>query len=186
MNFNDHYKLRGAHAFLSASSYHWVNYTDEKLINRYLSHLEAARGTALHAYADMAIRLRRKQPRNNQTLNRYINDAIGYRMTPEQILFYSENAFGTVDAISFRDDILRIHDLKNGVTRASMMQPRVYNALFCLEYEVNPKDIQTELRIYQNDEIEIENPDPDEIMEIMERIQVFDKIIQELKKEASL
>jgi hypothetical protein len=29
--FNKHSNLAGQHAFLSASKYHWVNYTDQKL-----------------------------------------------------------------------------------------------------------------------------------------------------------
>lgn len=186
MNFNEHYKLKGAHAFLSASSYHWLRYSEEKLIDRYMSHQEAARGSALHAYAEMAIRLKRKQPRNNQTLNRYINDAIGYRMETEQILFYSENAFGTVDAISFRDNLLRIHDLKNGVTPANMDQLRIYAAFFCLEYDEDPKEIDIELRIYQSDEIIFEVADPEEIREIMTRIKIFDKIIEQIKEDALL
>lgn len=186
MNFNEHYKLKGAHAFLSASGYHWLRYSEEKLIDRYMNHQEAARGSALHAYAEMAIRLKRKQPRNNQTLNRYINDAIGYRMETEQILFYSENAFGTVDAISFRDNLLRIHDLKNGVTPANMDQLRIYAAFFCLEYDEDPKEIDIELRIYQSDEIIFEVADPEEIREIMTRIKIFDKIIEQIKEDALL
>lgn len=183
MDFNEHYKIKGQHAFLSASNYHWTNYTDERLVNRYYNHLEAARGTALHAYADMAIRLGLKQPRNTKTLNMFINDAIGFRMTPEQVLFYSHNAFGTADAISFHKRFLRIHDLKNGVVKASMQQLRVYMAFFCLEYEEDPHDFKAELRIYQNDDIEVETPDPDEISEIMATTVHFDTMVEEMRKE---
>jgi hypothetical protein len=38
-----------------------------------------------------------------------------------------------------------------------------------------------ELRIYKNDEVHIFSPDPDEILDIMEKIVHFDKIIQDLK-----
>lgn len=186
MDFKEHYKLKGAHSFLSASSYHWINYSEEKLMERYATHMEAARGTALHAYADMAIRLRQTQPRNNKTINRYVNDAIGFRMIPEQILFYSENSFGTADAICFRDNLLRIHDLKNGVAKASMAQLRVYMALFCLEYDYKPRSIEAELRIYQLDDIVAEDPDRDEIERIMDKIQIFDKLIRQMKEEAAL
>lgn len=183
MKFNDHYKIKGAHAFLSASNYHWINYSEEKLVNRYLTHKAAARGSRLHALADELITLGIKLPRTRQTLNAYVNDAIGFRMTPELVLFYSENSFGTADAVSFRNKKLRIHDLKNGVTKASMNQLRVYAALFCLEYNVKPKDITIELRIYQNDEVTIEEPEPIDIVFIMDRIVTFDKILKEIQEE---
>jgi hypothetical protein len=113
----------------------------------------------------------------------YVNDAIGFRMTPEQPLFYSKNCFGTADAISFRKNLLRIHDLKTGVTPASMHQLEIYAALFCLEYSVNPKDISIELRIYQSNEIYIHNPDAEDILEIMDKIAKFDKAIEDVKAE---
>lgn len=184
MNFNEHFKLSGAHSFLSPSSYHWVNYDDEKLIQRYRTSQEAARGTALHSYAEMAIRLKQKQPRTTKTICQYINDSIGYRQETEQVLYYSENAFGTVDSISFRDNHLRIFDLKNGITPANMMQLRVYAAFFCLEYDYIPDDIKMELRIYQNDEVEIEFADPEIVFAIMTKIKTFDMIIRQLKEDA--
>lgn len=183
MNFNDHWNLKGAHAFLSASNYHWINYDEEKLVNRYLTYRAAARGTALHAFADDAIKLGIKLPRTRQTLNSYVNDAIGFRMTTELVLFYSENAFGTADAVSFRNNKLRIHDLKTGVSKASMNQLRVYAALFCLEYNFRPSDISIELRIYQNDEVLIEEPETIDIIYIMDRIKTFDQVLQDIKNE---
>lgn len=186
MDFNRHSKLSGIHSFLSPSNPAWVNYEDDKLITRYINHQEAARGTAFHAYADLAIKLGQRQARNGNTINEYINDAIGFRMDTEQVLFYSENAFGTTDAISFRDDFLRIHDLKTGVTKGNMMQLRIYNALFCLEYDYHPTEIDSILRIYQSDDIHEEIPDPEMIIAIMEKIKHFDIIIRELKEEAGL
>lgn len=163
----------------------WIRYSEEKLIERYRNRQEAARGTALHDYAEMAIRLKQKQPRTEQTINRYVNDAIGYRMTPEVSLFYSINAFGTADAISFKEKNmqLRIHDLKNGVTPAHMDQLRIYNALFCLEYEYSPNELNTELRIYQSDEVLVEVPEEEDILSIMDTIRVFDRIIEQLKED---
>ena len=124
MNFNNHWKLEGKHAFLSPSQYHWVNYSPEKLEERYYSSEATKRGTELHAYAAAAIKLNRRQPRSksSDSVSMFINDAIGYSMTPEQPLYYSEYCFGTADAISFWKNKLRIHDLKTGVTPASMMQ----------------------------------------------------------------
>lgn len=105
-------------------------------------------------------------------------------MRSEQVLYYSENAFGTADTISFRRNLLRIHDLKTGVTPASMKQLEVYASLFCLEYGYKPADIDIELRIYQNDEVLIHNPELDSIVHIMDKIITFDKRIDMLKMEA--
>lgn len=183
MNFNDHSKYEGAHAFLSASNHAWVNYDEEKLIRVYSNKMAAIKGTELHDFACKAIKLGIKLPNNGQTISMYINDAIGYKMTPEQVLFYSPNAFGTADAISFKKKKLRIHDLKTGVSEVSMVQLEIYAALFCLEYDVKPNEIQTELRIYQSGNVIVEDPEPDDIYHLMDKIITFDKCINELRSE---
>lgn len=184
MIFNRHSNIAGSHAFLSASKYHWINYDDEKLERTYQTALASMLGTQLHEFASQAIKLGIRMPRNNKTLNAYVNDAIGFKMIPEQVLFYSENAFGTADAISFRDNMLRIHDLKTGVTKTSMNQLLVYVAFFCLEYGFKPSEIQVELRIYQNDEVQTYIPSVDEIAPIMSKIITFDSRIKVLRAEA--
>lgn len=183
MKFFDHSKLKGLHAFLGASKYAWLNYSDEKLVQTYRNSLAVQRGTELHDFAAQCIRLGQKLPRSHRTLNMYVNDAIGFHMTPEQVLYYSDNCFGTADAISFRNNFLRIHDLKTGVTPASMDQLLIYEALFCLEYRVDPRKIQNELRIYQLDDMQIMNPEPDVIIDICDRIKRADKIINEIRSE---
>jgi hypothetical protein len=183
MIFKTHSELLGLHAFLGASKYHWINYDEEKLADSYLKFLAVQKGTRLHAFAEEAIKLGIRLPKNQQTLNMYVNDAIGFKMTTEQPLYYSENSFGTADAISFKKDFLRIHDLKTGGSPTSMEQLKVYAALFCLEYKVNPKLIDIELRIYQNDEYLVLEPNPEDILYIMEKIMVFDKQIDDLKME---
>jgi len=183
MNFNRHSELEGQHAFLSASKYHWVNYDDEKLLSSYSKHLAVERGTILHAFAKDAIDLKIKLPKTNKTLNMYVNDAIGYNMITEQILYYSNNCFGTVDSISFKNNFLRIHDLKTGETPTSFRQLEVYTALFCLEYDVNPNTVDIELRIYQNDEYAVHEPSREDILYIMHKIIDFDKQINQLKLE---
>ena len=120
MKFNDHSALNGAHAFLSASKYHWLNYSSDKLVETFRTAQAAAKGTRLHELAAEHIRLKMRMPRNKVTFNNYVNDAIGFRMTPEQVLFYSINCFGTADAISFDKGLLRIHDLKTGTHPAKM------------------------------------------------------------------
>lgn len=184
MIFNTHSNLVGQHAFLSASKYHWINYDDDKLDASYLSALAARRGTELHELAHNLIRLGVKLPKTPTTLNMYVNDALGYRMSPEQVLYYSENCFGTADAISYRRNKLRVHDLKTGVTQTSEHQLEVYAALFCLEYRIKPFDIEMELRIYQNDEARIYEGDPDVITHIMDRIVTFDRRITAIRQEA--
>jgi len=114
MNFNVHSRLEGQHAFLSASKYHWINYDEEKLISTFTKYQAIQRGTDLHELASQLIRLGVKLPKANKTFNLYVNDAIGFKMETEQPLYYSDNCFGTADAISFRKNILRIHDLKSG------------------------------------------------------------------------
>jgi hypothetical protein len=183
MNFHKHSNLEGRHAFLSASKYHWINYDDEKIIQAYKKHLATIQGTMLHDFACQAISLGIKLPKSQKTLNMYVNDAIGYKMTPEQILYYSDNCFGTADAISFKNGLLRIHDLKTGEIPAHMEQLKVYAALFCLEYGFKPNEIGMELRIYQNDMILHHEPEVDEILPIMDKIITFDRYIEEVKEE---
>ena len=183
MNFNKHFNLEGKHAFLSASKYHWLNYDEEKLISAYQSNLAIQRGTELHDFARKAIELGIKLPKSKKTLNMYVNDAIGFKMTPEQPLYYSNNCFGTADSISFRNNYLRIHDLKSGVTPAHMEQLMIYAALFCLEYSVDPNQIEMELRIYQSDEISVLNPEPEDILTIMDKIIFFDKRLSQIQDE---
>ena len=183
MNFNKHSNLEGQHAFLGASKYHWINYDETKLVETYSKHMAAQRGTILHEFAAQCIRLGQKLPRSRKTLNMYVNDAIGFRMTPEQPLFYSENCFGTTDAICFRNNLLRIHDYKSGVTPARMEQLEIYAALFCLEYKVKPSDIDIELRIYQLDEILHHKPTAEDLVPIMDKIITFDKLITKIKAE---
>lgn len=186
MNFANHSKFEGQHAFLGASKYHWINYDDDKLALAYQNYLAAQKGTRLHAFAAECIRLGQKlplSPRSKKTLNMYVNDAIGFRMTPEQVLYYSDNCFGTADTISFRNNLLRIHDLKTGIVPAHFEQLEVYAALFCLEYSIQPGKIDMELRLYQNDEVGILNPQADDILPIMDKIIRFDKIITRIKGE---
>lgn len=184
MIFNTHSQLAGTHAFLSASNYHWINYDDDKLERMWTAAQAAQRGTDLHALAHQLITLGVRLPTRKTSLNEYVNDAIGYRMKPEQRLFYSLNCYGTADCIAFRRNTLRIHDLKTGVTPASTQQLIVYAGLFCLEYRHRPFDIEMDLRIYQNDEVQRWNPDPDEVFHVMDRIVTFDKRINQMRLEA--
>jgi hypothetical protein len=160
-----------------------VNYDEDKLIAYYQNFRAAQIGSELHEHAKRCIELGTKLMESKKTLNMFVNDAIGFQMTPEQPLYYSDNCFGTADAISFKNNMLRIHDLKTGSTPAHMEQLIIYAALFCLEYGVKPKDIQFELRIYQSDEIFVENPDPEIIQAIMDKIIWFDNRIKKLQAE---
>lgn len=182
MNFNNHLNLEGQHAFLGASKYHWINYSEDKVVESYNKFLATLKGTTLHEFAAQCIKLGQKLPKSKKTLNNYVNDAIGYKMIPEQVLYYSENCFGTADAICFRNRLLRIHDLKTGSIPAHMEQLEIYAALFCLEYKFKPSDIDIELRIYQHDEVLCHNPSVEEIVPIMDKIITFDKAINKVKE----
>lgn len=186
MLFTRRSELEGKHAFLSPSTYHWLNYTPEKLEQRWTLWRAARRGTDIHNLAHEAIRLGIKfDTRSQKSLAAYVNDAIGYKMDTEVCLYYSENCFGHADTLSFRRNKLRVHDLKTGVSRTSEKQLEVYAALFCLEYSYSPFDIEIELRIYQGEEVRIYDPDPNVIQFIMDRIIDSDMQIQ-MMKEAEL
>lgn len=203
MIFNDHSKLEGQHAFLGASTYHWLRWDDENLEKRYYGQFAQTIGTALHELAKDLVYNRIKLAKTDKkiidiTLGKlmiprgsynseeilidllpFVNDAIGFRMSPEVILYYSSYCFGTTDAIGFDEfnRILRIHDYKSGITPAKMDQLMIYAALFCLEYKKNPFDFTTELRIYQNGEVITWIPEPTEIEGVMNLIVSKNKLI---------
>lgn len=183
MNFVKHSNLNGLHAPFSPSQSSWLRYDDDKALEVYINKKAAERGTKLHAWAKDTIDLGIKQPKSKKTIYAYVNDAIGFRMDTEVVLYYSDKFFGTADSISFRDGFLRIHDLKTGKLPVHMEQLEIYAALFCLEYKVKPGDIQIELRIYQNDEIIYHNPTAEDIVPIMDKIVHLNKILSKLDEE---
>ena len=182
MVFNRHDNLEGLHAPFGASKSSWLRYDDSKAIEVFKNLKAAELGTMLHEWAKNTINLGIKQPRSRKTIYNYVNDAIGFKMSTEVVLFYSEYFFGTADAISFRDKFLRIHDLKTGVTPAHMDQLEIYAALFCLEYRIKPKDISTELRIYWFEEVITGLPTAEDIVPIMDKIITFDNFIKNMKE----
>lgn len=203
MIFNTHSNLAGQHAFLGASKFHWLNYDEETLIQRYKQQYATQIGVILHGLASDCIKNHIKLSKNSdrhlilveltrngiptdfidinmilETLVPFVNDAIAFKMTSEQILYYSDNCFGTTDAIAFRNKVLRIHDYKSGNLPAHMEQLLIYAGLFCLEYKIKPYDIEeTELRIYQNGEILYHKPEAPELIDITNRIVESDKIV---------
>ena len=186
MIFNNHYKLSGLHAPFSASQSYWLRYDDAKALEVYENKRAAERGSQLHEWAKQTIDLRIRQPKSKQTLYSYVNDAIGFRMSTEVVLYYSNRFFGTADAISFSRNTLRIHDLKTGKSgkiEDHMDQLEVYAALFCLEYKIRPGDIDIELRVYKNDEICIHKPTTEDIVPIMDKIVHLDKLLERYESE---
>ena len=184
MQFNNHRNLEGLHAPFSPSQSSWLRYDDDKATEVYLNRKAAEMGTRLHQWAKETIDLGIKQPRSKKTIYAYVNDAIGFKMETEVVLFYSERFFGTADAISFRNGILRIHDLKTGKTPVHMEQLEIYAALFCLEYNVKPEEIEMELRIYQSDEVIVHTPTAEDIRPVMDKIIHLDKLLIGIDKEA--
>ena len=181
------------------------------IFQRYKSQYASTIGTLLHEYAEKRIRYgkrlettisAKKQAKSDieimlleagipmsvididsqfENLLTYVNDGVGFRMTPEVILWYSDNFFGTTDSIYFRDKELRIHDYKSGKIPAHMEQLEIYAALFCLEYSYKPSDITINLRLYQGDEIVEHSPEPGVIGDIMKTIVDIDKLINKWK-----
>ena len=185
MRWNDHTKdvAAGSHAFLSPSSYHWLRYDQDKILDVYANHLAALRGTEIHAFAAHCIKMNQKLPEKQLTLNMYVNDAIGFRMRPEQLLYFSPLCYGTADAIGFRENFLRVHDLKTGISETSFDQLLIYAALFCLEYDIRLASLKgCEGRIYQNDDVRIAEFGTDDIVPVMDKIVTFDSLINEFKE----
>ncbi len=186
MKFNQHYNLEGLHAPFSPSQSSWLRYDDDQAIEVYSNKKASELGTRLHAWVKETIDLGIKQPRSNKTLYAYVNDAIGFKMDTEVVLFYSERFFGTADAICFRNNTLRIHDLKTGKVgkiEKHLEQLEVYAALFCLEYKIKPSDIDIELRVYKTNEVAIHNPTAEDIVPIMDQIVHLDKLLMKLDQE---
>ena len=183
MKFADHSKLEGFHAPFSPSKSSWLRYDDEKLLEIYQNMRAAEMGTRLHKWAQDTIDLGIKQPRSKKTIYAYVNDAIGFKMDTEVILFYSKYFFGTADAISFRNGVLRIHDLKTGKKPVTMEQLEIYAALFCLEYRVKPSEIEIELRVYQNDEVVVHVPDAEDIVQVMDKIVHLNNLLEKIDYE---
>lgn len=181
MFFNKHTNLEGLHAPFGASKSSWLRYSDEKVVEVYNNLQAAEMGTRLHEWAKQTIDLGIKQSRSKKTIYSYVNDAIGFNMSTEVVLFYSERFFGTADAISFRNNMLRIHDLKTGRRPVHIEQLEIYAALFCLEYKIKPSEIKMELRIYQNDEILVHEPTAEDILPIMNKIIHVDKMLQKIE-----
>lgn len=205
MIFNSHPELEGKHAFLGASNWRWINYTDDILEKRFYSQYAKQIGTIIHELANDLIksrmRLRKTDGRlidlvmyknyipkgaydtNDILLNLlpFVNDAIGFHMESEVVLYYSRNAFGTADGISFDvlESFLRISDLKTGSTPCKIEQLIMYAALFCLEYKKDPYKLKIELRLYQDFEILLYIPEPEEVKKFMDLIKVKDKIVRE-------
>ena len=183
MIFTKHSNLEGLHAPFSPSQSSWLRYDDDQALEVYSNKKASEMGTILHKWAKDTIDLGIKQPRSKKTIYAYVNDAIGFKMDTEVVLFYSEKFFGTADAISFRDGMLRIHDLKTGKRPAHMEQLMIYAALFCLEYKVKPSEISMELRIYQNDQVIFANPTNEEITQIMNKIVHLNKLLEQVDYE---
>ncbi len=181
--FNRHPEIEGKHAYLSASKYHWIRYTPQKMAEVFHGYFAAEEGTALHDFAAHCIRMGKKLQKTKDTLNMYVNDAIDYGMKPEVPLYYTRNCFGTADSILFENGVLRIHDYKSGTIQAHEEQLMIYAAFFCLEYDVNPRDIQIILRIYQNGERHEFRPKPEVILDIMEKAREFDQLIEDIRAE---
>lgn len=180
MNFAKHSNLEGLHAPFSPSKSSWLRYDEEKALTVYRNMQAKEIGSRLHAWAKETIDLGIKQPRSKKTLYAYVNDAIGFKMSTEVVLYYSDYFFGTADSICFRNNFLRIHDLKTGMHEASMEQLEIYAALFCLEYRIKPNELDgCELRLYQSDEVICHVPDPKDILAIMNKIVQLNKALEQ-------
>ena len=172
IEFPPHPELEGRHAIMSPSKYNWTKDDFDGFMRRLDTMYAAQRGTEMHELAAQLIKHRIKVKDDQTTFGMYVNDAIEFRMKPEVPVMYSENCFGTIDSVIFRDDLnlLRIHDLKTGSSPANVLQLMIYAAITCLQNKVDPTTISYELRIYQNNNYEQWNPTGEEIKLIAEEI----------------
>lgn len=175
---------KDSHSIFPASNYHWVNYPIEKMMTVYNRKTNAELGSKMHQMAAMLIELRQPLPDVQKTLNMYVNDAILFGMYPEKQIRFSEEFRGTCDAMVVdENDILRIHDLKTGETKTSIVQLEIYTAFLCLELNCLPSDFRDiVLRIYQNNDITEKRVGEDEILPIMDKVVVVDKLIRKMKE----
>ena len=207
MNFTKHSNLEGRHALLGASRWQWLNDDEEALLKRVRGVYATEVGTQLHKLACERIKYGFKLSKTDkknvifelvrsgipssvvdsldidfifENLTNYVNDAIGFKLSPEVILYFSDYSFGTADAISYseKNRFLRIHDLKTGTTPAHMEQLYIYEALFCLEYHMKPYEFDCECRIYQGGDVLYAKPEANEIVPIMDKIVAFDKFLR--------
>ena len=179
MNWKSYSYLENTHAFLSPSKHYWLNYTPEKLVSTYENYKKVALGTQYHKLASELITLAVRLPNTAASFNSFVNDAIGFKMKSEVVLFYSDNCYGTADAISFSNGVLRIHDLKTGRAPVSMNQLLIYAGLFCLDYAIEVREAEEiHLRLYQNEEITELSPTIEAIFDIVSRIEEAEKIIE--------
>lgn len=213
MNSYDYSKLKGTHAIFGGSNHAWLGYDDEKIIRAYYARHAKDLGTALHEYARQRIShslkmsksdsyavvnhiLESKLPRGiiqysggiesiMETLVPYVNDAIKYRMKPEELTYFADFFYGWADALSFteKNKTLRIHDFKSGTITASMTQLKIYAAFYCLGVGLKPENINIELRIYQNGEVVVDNPEAEEIQEIMDKCEHDNAVLMHHLKE---
>ena len=194
MRWRYHGNLSGTHSLLSPSSPAWLNYDESKLTEFYRRYRAKVRGTLMHGLAktciDNGIPLGdvNSNDQGIRTLGMYVTDCRDYNMDTEVMLYYSSNAYGTCDAIRFDEDTRRlmIFDLKTGITVASFRQLEIYAAYFCLEYNVDPKTIDIELRIYQTGDIRFAYPTPEQIERIMDIVIRFDDLVNQIKKGGGL
>ncbi len=207
MQWNEHSKLAGKHAAFTASQPSWLNKTYDQMVATLNNSYATTIGTALHDIARKHIEHRIKLTKASknevllslladykipqdavnlslyfENLCNYVNDAIGYRLSPEVVLYYSDYFFGTADAIDFKDNKLRIHDLKTGRTPVHMEQLEIYAALFCLEYGLRPGNIEMELRIYKDGDIIVHEPTAEDIVPIIDKMQHFTKLYDQSVK----
>lgn len=191
MKFNRHLDLYldGKHSFLAPSSSSWLRYSEERLKERWKTIHAAEEGTELHELASRLIDKKIKVQKTAKTFNMYVNDCIGFGLETEVPLYYSEFCFGHADAIGYseKQKILRVSDLKTGVSIPSRDQLMVYDALFFLEYGtrlgITPEEVTVENRIYQNNQIDLWIAEPNDILAIMGIIQKDNFILEKMKGE---
>lgn len=188
MEWNDHWRLEGRHATLSPSGYHWLNYDADKMRRVTWNNYSKEDGTKMHELASNMILYNIMPEDNENALNQFVIDALTMfkePMSSEILLYYSDECFGTADAIYYDKEKkhLQVHDLKTGVSKPSFKQLWIYCALFCLEYDKKPEKMTFECRLYQLGAMDIDAPGPKDIRNIMNQIVSMSNVIEGVRHE---
>lgn len=117
--FNDHKDLKGSHALFSPSQYSWINYDEEKVIDKIRSQYRSSIGSEIHEYSADEITLFHKksniraisQEIESYIYEKYKNDAPNYGLTLIKHLGYiQKEVFETVkyyvnDGIAYKMNV---------------------------------------------------------------------------------
>lgn len=205
LELNEHPEISDLHAPFSPSQNYWLNYDRKKLLEFWKNRKAQQIGTDVHSFAAEQLRQEyyfreNNLPYSNRHSHRdifslFLNHSMDNWMQPEVAVKYSDICWGHADSLAFnlKKRTLYINDLKTGKHPAPMDQLEIYAAIFYAEYKpilqfqhgIDLNDCRTELRIFQNNEVILEEPPIEYIInEMLGKIRLQHEILaEELNRE---